>query len=85
MRTQSRDTDLQAERVQIDLLRKASAARRASAAFALSDTAIRLARKAIRLQNAGLNRREALLRFVAIHYGPELADKVNEDLCRRSR
>lgn len=85
MRTQSRDTDLQAERVHIDLLRKASIARRASLAFALSDMTIRLARKAIHRQNAGLNHREALLRFVAIHYGPELAGKVSEDLRRRSR
>jgi len=85
MRVQSKDTNLHAERVQIDLLRKASVARRASITFSLSDMAIGLARKAIRLQQASLSERDVLLRFVAVHYGPELADEINEELRRRSR
>jgi hypothetical protein len=85
MRAQSEDTDVQAERVQIDLLRKASVARRTFIAFSLSETAINLARKAIRLQDAALTDRDVLLRFVAIHYGLELAERVDKDLRRRSR
>jgi hypothetical protein len=83
MRVQSRDTDFSAEMAQIDLLRKAGVGRRASIAISLSETAIGLARKAIRLQER--TDRDALLRFVTIHYGPELAERVDKDLQRRSR
>ena len=85
MRAQSGDTDLCAEIVQIDLLRKATVARRVAIAFSLSETAISLARRAIRLQNSNLTDRDILLRFVAIHYGPELAERIDLDLQRRSR
>jgi hypothetical protein len=71
--------------VQIDLLRKATVARRAAIAFSLSETAIGLARRAIRLQNANQTDRDVLLRFVAIHYGPELAEQIDLELRRRSR
>lgn len=85
MRAQSDDTDLRAEMVQIDLLRKATVSRRAAIAFSLSETAIGLARRAIRLQDTNQTDREVLLRFVAIHYGPELAERIDLDLLRRSR
>jgi hypothetical protein len=85
MRAQSNDTDLQAEMVQIELLRKATVARRASIAFSLSETAIGLARRAIRRQNSNLTDRDVLLRFAAIHSGQELAEKIDQDLRRRSR
>jgi hypothetical protein len=83
MRAQSEDTDLQAERVQIDLLRKATIARRSAIALSLRDTMSALARRAIRLQNPHLGDREILVRFVAIHYGQELAGKLDADLKRR--
>lgn len=85
MRAQSSDTDLYAEKVQIDLLRKATVAQRTAIAFSLSETAISLARRAIRRQNLNLTERDMLLRFVAIHYGPELAKRIDLDLQRRSR
>jgi hypothetical protein len=85
MRAQLNDTDLQAEMAQIDLLRKATVARRSSIAFSLSETAIGLARRAIRRQNSNLTDRGVLLRFAAIHYGQELADKIDRDLQRRSK
>jgi hypothetical protein len=84
MQTQSRDTDAGTEAVQVDLLRKSTIARRASIAISLSETAIRLARRAIRLQNANLTDREVLLRFVAVHYGRELAEKIDAEYKRRS-
>jgi hypothetical protein len=85
MKTQSEDTDLQAERMQIDLLRKSTVSRRISIAMSLSETVIDLARRAIRLQNKDLAERDLLLRFVAIHYGPGLANSVEKDLRRRAR
>jgi hypothetical protein len=85
MRAQAEDTDLRAERVQVDLLRKATVARRLSMALSLSETVICLARRAIRLQNAMISNRDVLLRFVAVHYGSGLAESIDEDLRRRSR
>jgi hypothetical protein len=83
MRTQSEDTDLQAEKMQLDLLRRATLERRVALAAALSKTAINLAIKAIRRQNPGLSDHEVLLRFVEIHHGSELAGRLRIDLTRR--
>jgi hypothetical protein len=83
MRTQSQDTDPRAEEIQIELLRKATVARRLSLAFSLSQTVIRMAQRAIRRQNADLSDQDILLRFVAIHYGQDLAERLDIDLRRR--
>ena len=84
MRTQSRDTDLESERVQIELLRRATLARRSSIAFSLSETAIGLARRAIRLQSPGMSDRDVLLRFAAVHYGTDLAERIRRYIQRKS-
>ena len=84
MRTLSNDTDPKTQRVQRDLLRKATVAARAGIAFSLSELVIGLARTAIRRQNPEISDREVLLRFVAIHYGPELAEALRSHLGRRS-
>jgi hypothetical protein len=85
MRTQSADTELHAEGVQLELLRKATVARRASMAISLSETVVGLARSAIRRQNPHLSDQDVLLRFVAIHYGPDLAERLRIALARRSK
>jgi hypothetical protein len=85
MRTQSEDTDLQAEKMQLELLRRATLKRRVAAAASLSETAINLATKAIRRKNPGLSDHEVLLRFVEIHHGSELAGRLRNDLARRSK
>jgi hypothetical protein len=84
MRPQSVDTDPEAEKVQIDLLRKSTISRRVSLAFSLSETVIRMARNAIRLQNPSLSDDDILLLFVSIHYGPELAQNIYKNLQRKS-
>jgi hypothetical protein len=83
MRTQSADTDLQAESVQVELLRRATVARRVSLVVSLSRTVMELAARAIRRQNPNLSDHEILMRFVAIHYGPELAQGLRRDLAGR--
>ncbi len=85
MRTQSADTELQAEAVQLELLRKATVARRAAIAISLSETVVKLACRAIRRQNSNLTDQEVLLRFVAVHYGSELAGRVRVALEQRSK
>ena len=83
MKTQSEDTHPEAERVQIELLRKATPAQRAQLALSLSETTIKLARRAIRRANPGASEEEVGLIFVEVHYGKELADRVRAYLERR--
>jgi hypothetical protein len=74
MIARSPDTDAEAERTQIELLRRAGAGRRASMALSLSATVIDLARRAIRGSLAGpVVEEDVGLRFVERHYGPGLA------------
>ena len=73
----------EAEKVQIDLLRKAGPARRAQMAFSLSATVISLARRAIRRQLAEPTEEEVGHRFVELHYGRELGAAVRAYLDSR--
>lgn len=83
MRTQSRDTHLEAERVQIELLRKATITRRLELAFSLSQEALQLAREGIRQAHPEASEEEIGLIFVEINYSKELADRVRSYLARR--
>ncbi len=85
MRTQSDDTDLQAEKMQLSLLRRATLRQRVAATASLSKTTINLATQAIRRQNPGMGDQEVLLRFVEIHHGPKLAEELRRDLARRPK
>ena len=70
------DTDVDAERVQLDLLRKASPGERAALAMSLSATVISLARRALQSQDPGASELAIKLRFVELHYGRELAAEL---------
>jgi len=83
MRTLSADTSPEAERVQIELLRQAGPARRFALARSLSQTTMQLARGAIRRRYPEASEEEVGLIFVALHYGPELAEQVRTHLARR--
>ena len=83
MRTQSRDTNPAIEKVQIELLRKASVARRLELAFSLSQAALELAREGIRMANPGVSKENLDLIFVELNYGKELADRVRSYLAGR--
>jgi hypothetical protein len=83
MRPQSEDTDPGTELKQIELLRGATVARRTALAFSLSETMIALARRAIQRANPQLSPQETLVRFVALHYDPELAERLRVDLQQR--
>lgn len=83
MRTQSRDTHPEVERVQIELLRKAGVARRLSLVRSLSQTVIQLSRRAIRESHPGASEEELALIFVELNYGKELAERLRADLARR--
>ncbi len=83
MRTQSMDTSPEAERVQIELLRKASAAKKYGLVNSLSRTLIQASRNNIRRLRPDASEEELALIFVELHYGKELADRMRTDLERR--
>ena len=80
MITQSSDTHPEAERVQIDIIRQASVARRISIVRSLSQTSIFLSRRAIARAHPELNEQKVDLLFVAYHYGDDLAAHLREYL-----
>ncbi len=76
MISQSPDTSLQAEKVQIELIRKSSISERVWKVRSLSQTAMYLSRKAIQRTKPFLSEREVDLAFVANHYGEDLAKRL---------
>jgi hypothetical protein len=80
MPTLSADTDPDAERVQIELLRRAGPARRAQLALSLSAQVIELSRRALARAEPSASPVEIQLRFVELNYGRELADAVRARL-----
>jgi hypothetical protein len=83
VRSLSSDTDPDAERVQIGLLRQAGPTRRAALALSLSAQVIGLARRAIRRAIPAATEEEVGLRFVELHYGEDLAADLRRFLSAR--
>ena len=80
IRSRSADTSLDAERVQVALLRAAPVARRLHLALALSATMIGAARRALARARPHAAARELDLRFVELHYGAETAADLRAEL-----
>jgi hypothetical protein len=74
------DTHPQAEEMQIALLRKATVNKRLAVMRSLSQTTIQLSRRAIQRANPSLSQTEVAIKFVAYHYGPELAGRLRQYL-----
>ena len=74
------DTDPEAARVQLELLRRASPARRLRLALSLSESVLSLSRAGIARRLPGASPREIGLEFVRLHYGEELADELRQYL-----
>jgi hypothetical protein len=70
------DTDPEAARVQLDLLRRAPVGARLRLAFSLSRTVIDLSRRGLARRHPGDSPEEVALRFAAVHYGPGLAEEL---------
>ena len=83
MSTQSRDTRPEAERVQIELLRKATIERRLELGLSLSQEAIEIARTGILRANPFASEEERKLIFVELTYGKKLADQVRAYLAEK--
>ena len=78
------DTSADAERAQIELLRRASPARHVRLTRSLSQTVVNLSRRAIRRARPELTEQQVLLEFLAVAYGEELAAKVRRHLASRN-
>ena len=76
------DTHPEAEKVQMDLIRRASVAKRISLMRSLTATLIALSRQGIAKANPGMSNQEVDLRWAEINYGKTLADEVRDYLKR---
>jgi len=77
------DTSPEAERVQIELIRKASSEKLFGLVRSLSQSLILMNRQTLRKLHPEMNEEELALMFVELNYGKELADHVRADLRRR--
>lgn len=81
----SPDTTPEAARVQVELLRRATPAQRFRLVCSLSQTAMELARRALRRRMPGASETEVNLAFVALWYGKDLAEEVRRYLTQREQ
>jgi len=79
------DTYPHAEKVQISLLRKAGVSKRFALLRSLSETTIQLSRRAIAKANPILSEEERDLKFVAYHYGENIANRLRIYLAANSQ
>jgi hypothetical protein len=70
------DTSPDAERVQIELIRKASVAQRWARMASLTAFTVNMSKRAIAKANPKLNQAELELKFVELSYGKQFADKL---------
>jgi hypothetical protein len=68
---------------QVELMRLAGPRRRAALALRLSDQTIALARRAIARRHPEMSKQELRVEFVRIHYGQELASRLERWLVER--
>lgn len=83
MKTQSSDTHPEIEKVLISLLRNSSVAKRMSKVRSLSESTIKLSRRAIKRANPDLDETELHLKFISHHYGEKLAALFREHMKRK--
>jgi hypothetical protein len=74
------DTHPDAERVQIELLRRTSPEERLGKALNLTSAMLRTSRQTIAALNPGLNEQELGIECVELYYGKELATQVRRYL-----
>lgn len=84
MPVQLSDTNVKTEKIQIVLLRKLSFSERISRLRSLSQTVINLSRRAIQRANPELSEKELNYKFVAYHYGNEIAEKYKNYVDNRA-
>ena len=76
MSSHPRDTHPSAHRAQIELLRQASPARRFALLSSLTRFTIEASRRALRRRYPDEDERSIAIRWVAVHYGKDLATRL---------
>jgi len=84
MKTQSPDTHPEIEKVMISLIQNASIAKRISRLRSLSETTMKLSRRAIMRANPGLDKEELNYKFISFYYGETLEKQFREYMKSRS-
>jgi hypothetical protein len=79
----SMDTDPEAERIQLQLLREAGVEKRLALALSLTQVTMELAKRAVRERYPDADEDELKVRFVAQVYGSELAEGFRQYLEQR--
>jgi hypothetical protein len=74
------DTHPDAEQVQIELLRKATATERLGMSLSLTATVVNLSRQTIAELNSGLAPQQLNVKCVELYYGKELAARLRDYL-----
>lgn len=77
------DTDPETQRKHMELLRRASPSKRLCLALSLSRTVMALSRAGLARRLPEATPQDVGLRFVALHYGEDLADQVRRALAAR--
>jgi hypothetical protein len=78
------DTHPDAEKVQLELIRKASVAKRISLMRSLTSMLVTLSRNNIAKSNPGISSKEVKLRWVEYNYGKPLAEELRAYLTKVS-
>ena len=76
MKTQSPDTSPEAERIQIELIRKMSPAKKFNLVRSMTRTMILASRENIRSLHPDLNEKDLNILFIELYYGQDLATRV---------
>ena len=84
MKLQSSDTNPEAEKLLISLIRSKSIPERLSRLVSLSSLTIRLSKRGIARANPGKSKQELDLIFVKQHYGEFLHNKLKQFLLKSS-
>jgi len=74
------DTHPDAEKVQIDLLRRAGAVERLGMSLSLTATVVNRSRQTIAKLNPGLNPQQLNIKCVELYYGKDLAGRLRDYL-----
>jgi hypothetical protein len=85
MLARSADTDPEAEKIQVALLRRAAPGRRVQMALSLSGEVIDLARRAIQRSLPDASPAEVQLRLVELQYGRRLSSELGLYLTARAK
>jgi hypothetical protein len=85
MKTQSRDTSPEIEKLQFDLLRRVGVSKRLQLARAQTASAIHMARRRIAKRHLNWTEQQVALEWARLTYGDEVVGRLASELKRRGQ